>query len=66
MVGILRVDQAWGSAQLAVAAHEIRAGNLVGVNALGNTVAVLPGGCGLVSPISTPSTTSGATRSRAA
>jgi hypothetical protein len=44
VLGILRVDQAWGSAQLAVAAHEIRAGNLVGVDAAGSTVAVLPGG----------------------
>ena len=46
VLGILRVDQAWGSAQLAAAAHEIRAGNLVGVDAFGNTVAVLPGGSG--------------------
>ena len=53
VLGILRVDQAWGSAQLAVAAHEIRAGNLVGVNAAGNTVAVLPGGAGGLTDIDT-------------
>ena len=53
VLGILRVDQAWGSAQLAAAAHEIRAGNLVGVNALGNTVAVLPGAAGGLTDVDT-------------
>jgi len=42
IVGSLRVDQAWGSAQIAGALHQVRAGyygnNFTGVNAPGNVV----------------------------
>jgi len=43
VVANIRIDQAWGSAQLSAAAHELRATNIVGRTAAGGTFVVLPG-----------------------
>jgi hypothetical protein len=43
VVANIRIDQAWGSAQLSAAAHELRATNIIGRNANGTSFVVLPG-----------------------
>jgi hypothetical protein len=43
VVGNLRIDQSWGSAQLSAAAHEVRAVNVTGVTAAGDFFVGIPG-----------------------